>query len=297
MKFTAYLSSLLPGFEKDRVLEDARNSIAELKEATIPSYEVSVSLLKNHEFKSKELVEFEKVFRRINTGFDRDFFKGILDGLNNVEENAETIITLVNKTYSEDVAAAGLTYAKANLLQFVELVGFVSKYARKFLFLVYILESAEFEENSLKISESMSKAEIRWIHENALNFAQAFKIVTSQKQSLIKHFNDIPDIVITGDNEDTLVRTASNKIDPFSMRFIPTWLHPIYHFRMFVAEWQANRYKAAVEELKVIQLRKLYLERLRQGKPDAKLEKEISYLESRIQSLNYRIEKIEKDVG
>lgn len=294
MKFTTFIKSLLPGFEKDRVLEDIRITRTELKEATIPAFESSVPLLKSSTLKSKEIEDFEKVFRRNNPGFPRELFEGLLEGLHTAESNLEVAEDLIIKTYNEDVAAGGMTYLKANLLQFVELVGFVSKYSRKFLFYTFVMEAAKFEANSLKMSESLSKAELRWIEENFLNFAQAFKIVSVPKAKLGKQLADIPDVVITSDNEDVLMRTQSNKVDPMSMRFIAAWLNPIYYIRMQVAEWQVNRYNAAKEELKVIQLRKLHLERLRNNEPDARLEKEIAYLEERAQKLNYKIQQMEE---
>ena len=78
------------------------------------------------------------------------------------------------------------------------------------------------------------------------------------------------------------------------MRFIPVWLNPIYHIGMRIAEWQAKRYKSAKEELSLLQLRKLNLERVSAGKPDAKIQSEIKYLEARIQGLNFDIDEMEK---
>lgn len=295
MKFTAFLKSLLPGFEKDQVLEDIRCTRNELKETTIPAFESSTPLLKAKDLKSKELEGFDKVFRRNNPGFSRDLFEGLLEGLQIAESNLDIAEELIIRTYNEDVAAGGMTYLKANLLQFVELVGFVSKFARKFVIYTFVMESAAYESNSLQVSESLTKAELRWIEENFLNFATAFKIVATPKAKLAKQFSDVPDIVITGDNEDVLMRTQSNKIDPLSMRFIPSWLNIIYHARVVVAEWQVERYQVAKEELKVVQLRKLHLERIRNGKVDARIEKEIAYLEERVQKLNYKIQRMEDD--
>ena len=297
MKFSAFLKSLIPGFEKDNVLEDVRLTRTELKEITIPAYETSIALLVGKNLQSKELDNFDKIFRRNNPGFPRELFEGLLEGLQIADSNLEIVEDLITRTYNEDVAAGGLTYLKANLLQYVEIASFVSKYARRFLFYTFVLESAEYEANSLKASESLSKAEIQWIEDNILNFAQSFKIVATPKAKTVKQFADIPDIVITSDNEEHLMHTTSQKIDPFQMRFIPAWWNIIYHSRIAIAEWQVNRYNAAKEELKVIQLRKLHLERLRDGKADAAIEKEIAYLEERAQKLNYKLRQMEESAA
>lgn len=88
---------------------------------------------------------------------------------------------------------------------------------------------------------------------------------------------------------------GSAKVDPFQMDLIPIWLNPIYHIGMFVSEWQADRYKAAKEEVRLLQLRKLNLEKTIEKKPDAKIQHEIEYLSNRVQGMNFKIEKMEKD--
>lgn len=299
MRFSSFIKALIPGFEKDRVLEDLRITHTELKEITLPAYETSVPFLKNKELRSKEVIDFDKVFRRTNTGFNKDLFVGIQEGLVNACDNLEVVRELIAKTYNEDVVAGGMTYLKANLLQFGEMVGFVSKYARKFLIYTFVMESSQYSANSLHANESLTKAEIAWIEQNFLNFAQAFKAVSAPKAKVTKQINDIPDIVIVGGadgNEDNLLRTHGDKVDPFAVRFIATWMNPIYFVRMSVAEWQVERYNVAKDELKVIQLRKLHLERIRSDQPDARLEKEISYLEDRTQKLNYKIRQMEESV-
>jgi ABC-type phosphate transport system auxiliary subunit len=72
------------------------------------------------------------------------------------------------------------------------------------------------------------------------------------------------------------------------------WLNPVYHVGMLVAEWQAARYKAAQEELRTLQLRKLNLEKKLEGKSDAKIEQQISYMQKRVDDLEYKIVKMEK---
>jgi len=294
MKFTAFMQSLLPGFEKDRIVEDIRLTKTELHDTTLPAYKVSEDLFKSWNYKSKEVQEMSVIFKRIVSGAGKNIIMSVYEGLKNVDDNLDVASELIVKTYSEEVAAGGMTYLKANLLQYVEMSSFVVKYSRKFLIYVYVLESSMFEQNSLELKESLTPKDMQWIDDHFINFCNAFAVVTNQKVKTTKAFSDIPDIVITGDNEDTLVRTHAAKIDPFSMRLIPIWLNPIYHVRMFIAEWQANRYKAAVEELKMLQLRKLHLERLNQGKNDAALEKEIAYYEGRCQTLNYKIHSIEE---
>ena len=66
---------------------------------------------------------------------------------------------------------------------------------------------------------------------------------------------------------------------------------------MAVAEWQAERYNQAVDELELVRLRRMRLEKQVTGQSDAALEKEIDYMERRIQGLEAKIAKMEKQNG
>lgn len=293
MKISSFISSLLPSFGKNQVLEDCRLTKAELTEHTQPSYDTAVTLLRTWKFKSSTLESHLATFGRMvkHQGSDNAIvtiqksFKAVIENLVAVEE-------LIQQTYSQEVAGTGLTYLKANLLQFVEATAFVSKFARKFLIYVYVCESAQYEGGAME--GSLSKAEVDWLGANFVSFCLALTVVSGNPANVKSHIENIPDIVITSENINTLSATmGETKIDPFQMRLIPIWMNPIYHVGMFVAEWQANRYKAAKEEAKLLALRKLNLEKLSAGKPDAHIQKEITYMESRIQGLNYNLAKME----
>lgn len=294
MKITAFIASLLPTFGKDSVLEDLRLTHGEYKEFTMPAYATAVPLLKNWKFKSEVVQDQFSRFGRMVRGSGNPVVV-INNGFKDILENIEIVEKAIEKTYSEEVAGAGMTYSKSTLLQLAEAFAFVSKFARKWLIYIYIHETMEVPDAE-DLSESLTPAEKEWIEANFLNFCTAFGIVSGEGNQMQKRLNDIPDVAVTSENADTLAHTlGETKIDPFQLKLIPIWMNPIYHIGMFVAEWQADRYKAAKEELRLLQLRKLNLERHSQGKPDAHLQKEIAYTESRIQSLNYKIAKMEKD--
>ena len=296
MKITNYLASLLPSFKKERVTEDCRLTRTEIKEFVLPAYEHAIPLLKSWKFKSAEMQSLIGTFDRMVKGSGGDNpIVTIHKGFKHILENLDHVEDMVEKTYNEEVAGGGFTYAKANLLQFVECVSFVSKFARKFLIYAYICETAEFEESNTKLAESLAKAEIEWINANFVSFCTAFSIATGDPSSVKRSLDDVPDIVVTSENAETLSSTIGEaKIDPFQMKLIPIWMNPIYHVGMMVAEWQASRYKATKEEAKLLQLRKLNLEKLSEGKPDAHVQKEIEYMENRIQGLNYKLAQMEE---
>jgi len=296
MKIMNFIASLLPSFGKDRIIEDARLTRNEIKEFTEPSYAAAVPLLKDWKFQSDVMKEKIEIFNRMVKKNGGNIIVTIHSSFKDILENLDNVQQLVDKTFNEEVAGNGMTYLKANLLQFVECVSFVSKYSREFLIYVYICETAQYENSGSSLAENLSPAEVEWLNANFISFCTALNVASGKPQTIQKQIENIPDIVVTEENAKTLGSTIGNdKIDPFQMNLIPIAMNPIYHARLFVAEWQADRYKQAKEEVKLLQLRKLNLEKLAAGKPDAHVQKEIDYFETRIQGIKFKIAKMEKD--
>lgn len=275
-------------------MEDIRLTRTELKDITLPAYHQAAVAFKGHKFKSPALENELATFGRMVKGGGGNIVEAIEKLLPIALKNLDEVEDLIERSFNEEVAGAGLTYMKANLLQFSECLHFVSRFSRKFLLYIFVCETAEYEASGTSIADSMTPAEVEYLKTNFVTFCTAFNAVVNQPQTVRKLLEDVPDIVITSENVASLSATlGEKKLDPMQMKLIPIWLNPIYHVGMFVAEWQADRYKVAKEELKLIQLRKMNLEKISQGKPDAHVQKEINYLESRIQSMNYKIAKAE----
>jgi hypothetical protein len=113
-------------------------------------------------------------------------------------------------------------------------------------------------------------------------------------EKIMSGFSDIPEIQVTASDSDSLRNTIGDaKLDPFKLGFIATKANPIYYIRMLVAEYQVRRYKEMKEELSLLQLRRMNLEKYKANKPDASLERQIEYVESRAQKLSFEISEME----
>lgn len=296
MKIPFYLTSLLPTFGKDRILEDINVTRGEITEFTHPAYAIAAPDFKTWKFKSPQMTTIiASLDRQLKKSGHENFITAIEKGFKPMLANLDEIKRMIDATYNDDVGGSGITYLKANLLQFVELIGFVSKYARKLLIYTYAAETEAYPEAGSVFTESIVPAEIEWINANLVNFSQAFNIVTIPSSEVKKQLSQIPDLVVKQENADAMVASlGQSKLDPFMLRLIPVWLNPIFHVRMFVAEYQTNRYHEAKAELQLLQLHRIHLEKLKEGKPDAKLAQEIKYTENRVQKLTYKIAEMEK---
>lgn len=296
MKIQQFVGSLLPSLAKEDILDDIQNTRKELKEITIPAYNSVLALMKSWKFKAPRVQDRADTYgQMVKKG---NVIVLIAAALPDVAKNLDVVEKMIDATFNEDAAAQGLTFLKAQTIQFVEMASFVSKFARKFLDYVLVFETQAVGESAAdqqQFEVTLSPREIQYIENNFLNFCTAIQVTSGMNGDVKKALDDIPEIVITDTNVDTLQHTVGDKkLDPLQMRLIPVWLNPIYHIGLMIAEWQANRYKAAKAELKLVELRKLNLEKLSQGKPDAHLQKMISYEEGRAQDLNYEIAEMER---
>lgn len=308
MNIIAYLKSLLPSFKKDRILEDSRIVKTELETVSIASYKEAEKVFVGWNFKSKQMQDYIKIFNRnfkpgAGFGAKDNIVTSIRKALEKLLETHSVVEDKLQSSLEDVVMAEGVTCLKANLLQTLEGISFISKYAYKFLNYIYIVETAnQAEQNEVEyIKNNLSPADIAYIEESFTYFAILLSTLSKSKVEIEKIIETIPDIVINSTNADAIQSTIDqDKLSPLSTHglvrnnAVTVFNNPIYHIGLMVAEWQANRYKLSKETKKVLELRLLNLQMIAQKNPDAKLEKEIEYIQSRIQGLDYKIKKMEE---
>lgn len=296
MKIENYFKSLRTIFSKSDVIDDCQATRDELTNTSIPAYVSANTLMKGWKFKSEKMRDRIPVFNKlVKNGGPGNIITVIMNGLPTALENLNIAEDLVKRTYNTNVGAAGMTYLKAQVLQYTEAVAFVSRYSRRFLNYIYSCELAEDGGDGMRLQDAMVPAELKYIEDFFLSFCTAFNTVCDTPANLRKHLDNIPDITINKDNLTTVGATVGDtKLDPFGFNLIPISMNPIYHVGMYIAEYQAARYKAAKEELQLLQLKRLQLEKQLAGKEDASLQRQIVYMTGRIQGLNAEIAKAEK---
>lgn len=295
MKAEDYIKSLLPDFDRTRVMEDIRITTSEIQNFSIPMYRDADKFLGKHKFQS-EVAKAKDAEFGVLVKSRGSMISTIYQSLQQASVNLAEVERLIERSYSEDIIGIGLTYLKAHLLQFSEAVNFVSRFSRRFLNMIYAAETATFEgEDTLE--DAVTPADLEWINSNFQHFCNALLVVGRPVKEIEKSLAEIPDVVISKDASVVEAALGRGKTDPLKMGFIPVWLNPIYHIRMFYAEWQTNRYHAAKQEIKCLQLRKSHLESLQAGKPNARVQKEISYIEDRIQGYLRKNAEMEKRYG
>lgn len=300
MKIETFFKSLLPSFSKDTVLEDCRITKGEIKETVKPAYDEAVKLMKNWKFKSADIEVLGKEFSSLVKKTHGNMVVTIEMKIPMILANLDEVEDLIKSNFNEEVAAGGVTYLKAQLLQFVEAASFFAKYSRALLNFIYVHESApyikETDEQYDAVQNSLIPAEVVYIQHYFSSFCVALNALSGAEGDIKKALGEVPDIVITDDNVQTLpVSVGQAKLDPLKFGFIPVFLNPIYHVRMAIAEWQVEQYKLAQRELQMLQMRKLNLEKLQQGQPNPVLQQKLGETERAIHGLKAKLSKMEKD--
>lgn len=290
MNFLKYIQSLVPSFSKNSVLESAELTIASLREHTLPSYVMAIQLWKGQKFKSKEVLSIAgEISKSVE---NKQLFEAVEKSLSNAILILEFAGQYSKKIFSETEANKGLTYVKATILRTVQAAEFANTYARRLLNYIYCFEARAV---SAEEQPDMSQAEKDWIEENLADFCICLNALRKEVSDLKKHVEGLPDAVISDLTERTFVTTLGDgKLDPMMMRHLSAKVNPFYLVGIWTASYQANKFKAAQAELELLQLRQMQMEKLFAKTQDAKLQKEIEYLQDRVTGLNFTIQKMEK---
>lgn len=298
MNIIDYIKTLLPRFGKDRVIEDARMITAELENVTVPTWKTASEVLGDYKFMSKEMRDYERVFERIVKNSRFGLIPTIADTLENTVKVFKVLEDKAEKTFEEDILADGITLQKATILRSLEAVRFMSEYSLLFLNYLYIEETGAVGAKNYNAKTELSKAELDYIDENFAQFCATINVFEQSVDKFKNKLDSIPDLVVSLDASDMVFSTfGESKINPLGFAYTVNGFNknPIYHVGLVVAEYQANKYKRNVELKRVLELRLLNLQRLQKGDvQDAKLEKEINWIQSRVQRLDHDIKKAEE---
>jgi hypothetical protein len=297
MKLLDYIKSLMPTFTKNAIIKSCELSSESIKTHTLPAYVSATELFKGVKFKSKEILALQKEYEgSVPAGKNG---KGIIGSITDGLENSLLILDALNHDslviYSDNEANISLTYLKTMVIKLIESIEFGNTYARRLLNYIYVMETkVENQDND----SMLLPAEVKWLEDNFLDFCLCMKVMKYDIKVIRKNLSDLPDASITELTERTFVTTVGvGKMDPFQFRHLSAKANLFYFFGMMIASNQAAMYKAAKAELELLQLRKLNLQKQYEKSPDAKIEKEISYMQNRVSGLNYDIEKMEVAYG
>lgn len=297
MKIKQFLAALVSRFNIGDLVDRIRNLRKVLKEADIPLWATA----------SKEIRKISSPLgKRLEDAFSKQakgLYKGtMVDGIYVAIRNSQLILDYLEELvatefnhYSQEILKDGLTFRKANIIQYVEAIEFFLSYSRRLVELLYVLETIEKDPTSQRLEDAFTPAELEAFDKERDNFVQSFKMASYDIKDLAKAFSEIPDAIASEDAEKVLEVTAGlTKLDPFGQRNFFSTKSPVFHFQLWIAERQVWYYQRAIEQKKLVELRLLKLREDVKNGPDPKLEEQIQYQEARLDKLNRKIRELEE---
>lgn len=291
MNLINYVKGLIPLFKKDEVIDSCNLTKKSIENHTLEAYITAEKLFKDKNFKSKELgdlvFDYNKVVQSVP---GTKIIKAIRESLDNSIVLLDYIAGVSKNEFSDTEASLALSYKKSTYLRVIQAASFVDTYAGKFLNYIYICETSELDNSDIK--DCLLPIEIKWIKDNIYQFCLASKVLLTTKENFHKSIDGIPNATISELTETTFPTTIGMaKVDPFNLRGISASWNPFYIIGLRKVVSQVAQYKASQASLELLQLRKLNLEKLYLKQPDAALQKEIEYMQNRVDELNYELAK------
>lgn len=296
MRLLDFITSLLARFSKDTVLEDLRITKGELETGVMPAYEAAEKLFGTTKLKSPEVVQvtadFYRNYKAPTSKKNPHLIAEILLYIRNVVSNLKYIETQIETLLEQDVLKDGLTAKKALLVRAAEYLSFYTRYSTDLLNYILVMES---QAASTDAGHGLSPAQINFIQKNIANFARIATILNLPDDKFQKQLEETPDVVLNAQTAGVLVGAYSEaKLDPQALVMLQGFQgSPIYHVRLLVAEWQADRYKAFKDKKRMLELRLLNLKMINEKTPDPKIQQEIEYIQNRVESIEFKMAKME----
>lgn len=301
MSFSNFFKSLVPNFEKTRVLEEFELAKKCLIEETLPPFKQIVetkTFLGSSPFKSPEIKRMNALYQR-ESGQRQNIIVSLTMIYSSLSENMNELEKYIDNSFkTNNVVKIGLTYNKIALLRVISLINFFTLYGRQFMLYTYGKEIPQWLKEHSAGPSPLTKGEVKWLEDHLVNFARCAKIFSQPMRQILNTLESVPDLVYDPNTEsDVESQIGRNKVDPLRLGFVPIVSDIIWFFGSAYVEYQAKRYQQAKEMRRTLEMRLLQLKDAQQGKADAAQDKVIQVNEERLRDLNYSITKMERDFG
>lgn len=298
MKIMSFIASLLPTFDRQRVIGNIAALQSELGGSVVKVATEASELIGKKKLQADYSKELDKRFHQITRIFrSANIVQAIATVLESLPAKLGYLENLVNTDFAKDVARDALSYQKASVLKYLEVTEFFSNYAERLLLKIMEAETCAMNGTDATFGQNASPALHKWMDQNERDFFQVLEALALPLKDVQEKIDAIPNITALPDNVDTVKETVgANALDPLGLGFlITTWFNPIYRLRMNYADWQVKRYRAKQELTQALQFRLLALKEAYAKKQDPRLEKSINYHEGRINELTRELAETESE--
>lgn len=290
MSMLEYVTSLLPSFGQDKIVDDLARQRKELDEILLPSLEQAEKAFKGQKFKSTFAKGLETTLKsRFRDHRSEDLFGILHDIFKSTPAKVEALEKLVESFFAKDVTKEAITYRKAAILKFIETLSFAIQYTSRITLRVITAE-AEAESGSQE-EVHIHGASKSFLEDKYITWLDTLVLIDQPVRRIEEQLTSIPEVVVNEDSAAHIEAVEGKRLDPMRLNFVSPSINPLYHFGNWLAEHQVSSANRAKEERKLVELRLHDLKNRREGKPDANIQHKIELFEDRIKKLDFQIAK------
>lgn len=293
---TAYKEKLLPVIKRSNILDDLDTSRDNFQRILITELREAAETISKP--KSRKLANMaDTIYRTSGIRRSGSIFGDMANALTEFIETSDKLHALIKDDFkNEDIGTDTLTYRQAALLRYVEISQFVFDYSMRFLRFAYKEELSETDKDQVG-NDRLTPNEQKFLEDHFIAYTNALAVITQPKDKLEKGLKEVPTIPIDSEVGDVLSFTSGGKADPTRSNFISLSWNPIYRFRMWRAQQQAEAYHRTRSQLQMFEVQRLRIQKSREKTPDPLLDKRANELTGIINELQASINKMEKSYG
>lgn len=301
MSLTRFVGSLIPNFERTRILEDIGQQKKYNAEVLLPAYQNAAKTMAGKFFVSDEGRTFEDRFKNAVPSLrTKGSLFGTVELFTKIQTALQLIEDMVPDLFAADVTKETLTYQKATILKYLESTRFASKYAVTKLNQLLTAESATLrkEDKEKALKNQLTKFEREWLAKYERAYFETLTALDVPPREIVTAVSKIPELTVDETATQVVHQTVgAHQLDPLRLGFISPENSPIYLLRQYIAEWQHARYKAGLEEARLLELKILDMKRAYEQTHDAALEKALDYTKGRLDKLNGKLHDYEEQIA
>ena len=285
------VKKFIPWMRKDDLSSSIEKSFETLNSFKSDIEELNRVISTNTKIYGKELETiFYHNFKSKNVGTGKvPVLKTIVSNYNNITANVKYINDLLDKDSKSDYLKDNINSKDAFVIRAIDHAEFLTDYITRYVNFIAYQQAAILAEKTETDLDYIrpSKATEKFIKDNLISFAQVLSIFVSRPDEFKKDIESIPEFKLNDKSFDVVSGVdGSEKIDPFA-KFAPTQFYysPILYVRMVIAEYQMKRLKMLEEKTAELKARLIHLTLLNENEHSPQLEKQISYISTRVEKL------------
>jgi len=288
-----FFKSLLPRVEKDDVMDSILAVDDLLEKIVIPAYRQMVPVFSDG-FKSKEAKTVNDFFlKELGIRGAKTFLPKFAEHLEFMHNNLDVLKKEVQAELGRDVVVDGATSRKIMLIRVVSNFEFCANSALALT--NYLLSAEKAEIDGGDVMKDLNPMEVREVVDASFNLAKLVPAYGVPSDKFQKILDGAIDVHLSKNDQTSENLYRETELDPITPPGLKNFRgNPIYMVRMSVSEWRKRRYDAAKDRKKLLELRILDLEQLREGSSNPALEKEITFWQGKVSKLEKYIREQEE---